>query len=792
MTKFNSVVTYALFFNLLPAIAADKDADSLAPEVDLAKQQTTADNKHSDEKSQNRSHEFSIAFRPMPQSPTYNQCAKRSFTNALDQQTGSDLQPFRLSAAQASSGSPQQVELKGNVRLDNGALQLQSEAFTLNRETSQFEARQAVNLETDSALFSADSVRGNTDSKDAELKQTQFQLKQTGANGKAAAINLIGDDASLTMTELSFSTCPAGDNSWRFYAGHLSVDQQSGWGEAEDLVLRIANVPVFYFPWLRFPVDNRRHTGILPPSTRIDGRNGFEYSQPIYWNIAPNYDATFTPRYLEQRGTQLGVEFRYLGQQHAGESQVEWLDDRAFAESSTDSDASQRWAYATRHTSQFAEHWQLNIDAAGVSDRDYFHDLGSGLSASNRSHLTRYGELGYYSPRLTTTVGWLQFQPLSLTATPYRQLPQANLYWQALPADSKWYANLTLQQSRFRNDDPTLIEADRSLARTQIGYSYTRPWGYVKPEVSYHYARYQQDNIDPALFSPDVTVAVPSYSLDSQLVFQRPTKFGTQTLEPRLFLLRVPYEQQTEVGLYDTRLPEFGFEQLFRNNRFSGFDRVGDTQQASLALTSRLLDADDGTESFRLSLGQSFYADNRRVRLDNSAPELTANKSNLVSEISWHPNNALHIRAAIGFNQQTRDTEQGHTSVIFEPDDNFMVNVSHRFKDFTDSEQEQSDIALFVPLGDRWRMMARWNYDLINRRSLETMAGLEYESCCWSLRLVTRRYLSARLDANGVIIAGQNDLFNDDLLFEFEFKGISGGQQSGLRKQLEDSRWSSY
>ncbi len=792
MTKFNSVVTYAFFFYLLPASAADNDVDSLAPEVELAKQQKIADNKHSDEKSQNRSHEFSIAFQQNLPSLAHNQCAQDYLVSATDKQAGSDPQPFRLTADQASSHSSRKIELKGSVRLDNGALQLQSGAILLDQETSQFEASQAVTVETDSALFSADSVRGNTDSKDAQLERTQFKLKQNGANGQAETINLTGIDANLTMTELSFSTCPAGDNSWRFYAGQLTVDQQSGWGEAEDLVLRIADVPVFYFPWLRFPVDNRRHTGVLPPSTRIDGRNGFEYSQPIYWNLAPNYDATFTPRYLEQRGTQLGMEFRYLGQQHAGESQVEWLNDRAYDDSATGSNRSQRWAYALRHTSQLAEHWQFKIDAAGVSDRDYFHDLGSGLSASNRSHLTRYGELGYYSRRLTTSVGWLQFQPLSLTATPYRQLPQANLHWQALPADSDWYANLTLQQSRFRNDDPSSIEADRSLARTELGYSYTKPWGYVKPEVSYHYARFEQANIDPTQYSSEVTVALPSYSLDSQLVFERQSEFGVQTLEPRLFLLHVPFEQQNNIGLYDTRLPEFGFEQLFRHNRFSGFDRVGDTQQASLALTSRLLDADNGAESLRVSLGQSFYADDRRVQLDRNAPALTANKSNLVSEISWQPNNALQIRAAIGFNQETRDTEQGHTSVIFEPDDNFMVNVSHRFKDFTDSEQEQSDIALFVPLSDRWRMMARWNYDLINRRSLETMAGLEYESCCWALRLVTRRYLSARLDANGVIIAGQNDLFNDDLLFEFEFKGMSGGQQSGLRKQLEDSRWSRY
>ncbi len=763
--------------SLVPVAATELSSSSLISQI--AQQQTneTVNNNQRRGKLQNKGLNSDSQSSPAESKEQSSALCPTNFgpISLVDRSTNEQPTDISLSADSAKSPNENAIELSGNVQLSNVDLHLQSELITLDQEKGEFAAKQSVTIQNNSGQFSAQQATGNINSGEAELTDAQFSLLGNGGNGNADSITLKKNN-QLDLSELNFSTCPQGDNSWRLYADNLTVDRDSGWGEADNVVLRIADVPVFYIPWLKFPIDDQRHTGILPPSIRSSDRNGFDYVQPIYWNIAPNYDATITPRYLENRGTQLGLEFRYLFGQHSGTQQIEFLQDRG-QEDATISD--NRWSYRLQHTGQWLNNWQASIDATGVSDRNYFFDLGTNLSVSNRDHLTRYGEVGYYTSHFESTISWIQFQPLSLTQTPYRQLPQARLWWQ--PTSSIEGVNFQIwgNYSQFRNDDITLPEADRALAAARISYPLEKSWGYIRPSVSIYHRQYDQSTIiEP---SESLSVDVPIVSIDSQIIFERATDSGRQTLEPRLFLLYVPHEEQSEFGLYDTQLPEIRFERLFAENRFTGYDRIGDTQQASVALTSRYFT--DDIEKFSWSVGQAFYFEDRQIALD-SATDLTRKQSDIVSEITWHPSNAWQISAAIGYDASTKETEQGNTSIHFEPDDNLMVNLTHRYKS---SNQEQGELSFFVPLGDRWKAVGRWNYDLINQQSLETMAGLEYESCCWAIRLVSRRYLNARLDANGAIIADQDGRFNQDLLFEFVFKGLSGTGRRGLRSQL-DSR----
>lgn len=707
-------------------------------------------------------------------------------TEASSSEPGSNTlsSATQISADTIQAKGNQQLQLSGNVEVTNAQMKLAAGSVIVDRQQGNFEANDRILMETPHALFSAERVKGGLAQGEAELTQTRFRIHQTGANGTAEHL-AIGADQSMDLSRLTFSTCPEGDNSWRFSASSLTIDNDSGWGEADDMVLKIGGVPVLYFPWLTFPVDDRRKSGLLPPTFSDSTRNGFEYSQPIYWNIAPNYDATITPRYLEHRGTQLGLEFRYLlgddlESRHYGENRVQLLDDRLAQPGDEE-----RWRYEIRHQSRFAEHWRADVQAAGVSDPWYFQDLGNDFATSNLDRLPRFGQLGYFAPELQAGMSLLQFQPLAIATEPYRELPRVHLFWQPLAETLPVQWSLKAEHTQFRSDDPSRIEADRSVLQSRLEYRWASSWGYLKPALKWHHARY--DYADDNRQSQSIDI--PSYSIDSGLIFERTLESGTQTLEPRLFLLYTPFEDQANTALFDTRKHDFSFAQLFRDNRFSGPDRISDEKRAAIALTSRFFD-DEGKETLRVSLGRSYSAQPAKVSLWSEMPADERINSDPVAEFVWHPNNRLLLSADIAYDRQRDETSQGRLSLLYEPKDNFIVNVSHRFKDTETQFLEQSDLAFALPLSEHWRVMGRWQYDLVASRSLETFAGVEYESCCWAIRIFSRRYLSARLDANGGIIPDQSGRFNSDVYLQFIFKGMGGAGQKSLSRQLEDSIWS--
>ncbi|MCO7224438.1 LPS-assembly protein LptD [Pleionea sp. CnH1-48] len=714
-------------------------------------------------------------------------------TSTAVKQAADDL--YKLTAEKVTSSNQQQVVVEGDVELKSAQMTIRAGALTMDRQSSDFSATDKILVETDSALIAADKAEGNSETQEAKLHNTQFRLFEHGGNGKAELIQ-VDSQQMMNLQDLTFTTCPQGDESWRFNASELDIDTEEGWGEAYHLWLKLGEVPVFYLPYLQFPVDDRRHSGLLPPSFSNNSRNGTDISVPFYWNIAPNYDATLTPRFIDRRGTQLGVEFRYLTEGSEGQADIEWLpEDRATV------DESDRWLYQLKHHSNFGQHWRWDIDAAGVSDQDYFLDLGSGLSQTNTDQLKRSGRLTYANNDFHAYLEWLRYQPLALSQEPYRKAPQLGFQWQITEDESPFSWNLRTESTQFDHVNTDQVTAVRHILQSTMTYSLAQEWGYLKPGLQYHLAKYSQDQITDPLLEEDVSLNVPTFSLDTGLVFGREGSRFLQTLEPRVKFIYTPYRDQRNTGIYDTRLPELTYTQLFANNRFSGFDRIGDTQQISLGLSSRFLDKNTGKQKLRVSFGRAYFAEDRLVTLDSDASSdgpILSNKrdnSSILTDIEWNLNDYLKFRTGLLYNSDEQFTERGFFGLQYEPKDNLVVNVTHRYRNQQDPAEpadptkrirsRQSDISFAVPVSDKWSLYGRWNYDWVNVRDIEIFAGFEYESCCWAIRLVKRRYLNIRLDSKGDKIPGQNP-FNNDIFLQFVFKGLGSAGQKKASNLLEE------
>ena len=664
---------------------------------------------------------------------------------------------------QSSDGDSYVLEGEASIRqLDQ---LIRADRFTYARTSTAWTAQGNVRYQDRDMLLSASDASGTTEPNQAKINAARYQLLSSRGNGRAAMVALTDSDhAKLDLA--TFSTCPLDSPGWEFRAADIELDQANGIGRAHDVTFRVGDVPVFWLPYASFPLDDRRKSGFLYPALGYDNQRGFDIAAPYYLNLAPNYDATLTPRLMTQRGLMLGGQFRYLTDSSHGTVEAEWLpNDR-----DTDSQRSLlHWDNSTR----FNANWGATVDLNHVSDDRYFEDFGRSLSIAATTLLPSSAYFRGQGKWWKASIGGDEYQitdsTLPSSVEPYRRLPRATF-----DADHRLLGDL---DAGIRSEYVSFSKDDAVDGRRLDLYPYlalpieTAAW-FVRPELGFRYTSYQIDRDTDK--SPHR--GTPIGSVDAGLRFERALDFGgngyTQTFEPRAYYLRVPYRNQDNLPLFDTQEVPFSFGQLFRSNRFVGADRQMDANNLTVAVTSRLIEDSTGNERVSASIGQIRYFDDQRVQLPGRTPT-DFNGSTYVGELDlrisdrwratfsnqWNPNSEQTELSAVGI--QNRFGKEG------------VFNLSYRFRR---DLLEQADASLLVPLNESWRLVGRWNYSMFDRKTLEAFAGIEHDSCCIAWRLLARRYVH-NLDRD----------MSNALYFELEFKGVGSlGQKTGdfLRRAI--------
>jgi LPS-assembly protein len=642
--------------------------------------------------------------------------------------------PTDISAENLDVSKEKVTVLTGKVELKRGDQWLGTEQLTYQHEAETFVTEGGVNYQDRGLRFVAEKAEGDQKADVIRLDKVRYQFNDNLGNGIADVITLRGDQGRLDGA--TYSTCPPGQRQWEFSASRIDIDQEDAMGTARNATLRLGGVPVLWLPYIRFPTDDRRRTGLLAPKIGYDDRNGFEYEQPIYLNLAPNYDATLTPRWLSERGLMLGGEFRYLTPRHRGEVDATWLPD----DDLTDSD---RGLASWRHRTALGPNWHASANLNHVSDVDYFEDFGESLASTSISTLT--SRAGIYGRGFGWTASlWAQDWQIASPALapgdePYRRLPTAEAAW-SRPLANWLEIGIRAEAVRFQHE--TLAGGNRLDVQPHLSLPFGGAAWYVTPELAWRYTAYSlDDSLVPVGGDDSPNRSVPIMSLDAGAFFERDFDWRggnyLQTLEPRLFYLKVPYRDQDALPLFDTKPLTFGWPGLFRDNRFSGADRQADADQVTLALTTRVLSADDGRELVSAGVGRVHYFDTPRVTVPG-APLLSDEGSAWVAEASL----ALTRHWSLSLAQQwDPDRERTSLSAVrsqWRYGDGGLVNAAYRYRA---DLLEQADVSFVVPVNQRWRLMGRWNYSLRDRQTLEALGGIEWKSCCVAVRVLGRRYI---------------------------------------------------
>lgn len=678
--------------------------------------------------------------------PAYSQEYQCDVANAGDivdkalfgelQSHGSGVIQFEAGNIEAQMGDRPSAIMSGGVLVKQGDRLAGAETAEYDPDTQALTLEGGVRYEDSRSQIKSDSAEFSYSSGHIRFEGADFRLLDGGGRGAASALE-INHEGRLELDDVSYTTCPPGSNDWLLEANDIDLDTENGVGTARSVKLRFQGLPILYAPYISFPIGDARKSGILTPELGSSGRSGRALSIPYYWNIAPNYDATLTPRLLTDRGLQVLSEFRYMTTLHDGTFRFDYLPN----DSKTNTN---RQLLDIDHKTEFANGLRGLIDFRETSDSRYFEDLGNGLSVSSITHLNRSLQFDYYGRRWSVLGRVQDYQTIDDALTPadrpYRRLPQILI-------SGSWPGRALGLRYGF---DGELVYFDRDVGVTgwrldaapQVELPIERPGWFITPGVVLEHTRYELDNVLPGQ-AADPTRTLPIASLDSGLILERTTgssRGRIQTLEPRLLYVHIPYREQSELPVFDTIVPDLNLVQLYRKNRFLGVDRIADTDQLSIGVTSRLLDVSSGRELVTATIGQALYLSTQGVTLPSQAMSTSAS-SDYIAKIRFLLHDNLNFDIGQQWGAGNSGTTQSEARIQYRPQSNKILNLSYRFRK---QSLEQGDVSLSWPMSKSWNVVGRYNYSFRDQQALEQFVGIEYESCCWGLRLVTRRHISTR------------------------------------------------
>lgn len=744
------------------------------------------------------------AYRCPTRPVNYNMCRANAMLSFYDPTMSKDSSVRDTSntyvTAQRVDSSNQSVyHLEGDVKMDRADQRIQADVTDYNNDTTDYDARGNVRYQEVGQLVSSDHMRGNQDASTSIADNVAYQMLTNRGNGVATQGQTLDDQRSRYFNA-TYSTCDVGNHVWEIHAKDIRMDKETGEGVAHDATMYLYNVPFFWLPTFTFPINDDRKTGFLTPTVGNSSRSGFMVSAPYYLNLAPNYDATLDPRIYTDRGVMLASEFRYLVPGSTGQVNVEFLphDNGANDPDSTENTkGTNRWLLKLYDTTHLYGPWSLNAGINLASDRNYLRDFGNDFYTTTTSQLASYtylngaGKWGKAYWNASLGADYYQNADYSLpdSVVQYKRWPRATFNVD-YPINRWLDVGANTEAVAFRKEDS--IEGNRLDLYPYIQADFRGASWFVKPRVAYRYTGYdltgntQQYGYYSPLASGTTSPftsnspsrSLPIVSVDSGLVFDRSTSlFGTsytQTLEPRLYYLYVPYRNQNNLPLFDTNLMSFDTWELFTPNTFSGADRQENANNLSAMLTSRLLD-DNGVERLSASFGQIRYFTQQRVQIpttNNTAPVPTNwSGSDYIIDLSTQLNDDWKLMSQYQWNPNLGLTDLGAITLQKRIKTDGILNFSYRYRRTPGTEQpllEQYDASIVYPVSDRWRLIGHWTYSVLDKKTVEALAGVEHDSCCVALRLVARHYVNTYDYTTALGSA------NTAIMLEVEFKGMGG------------------
>ncbi|KAI3484046.1 hypothetical protein L1887_52940 [Cichorium endivia] len=740
--------------------------------------------------------------------PSYNRPLVSGDTNSL---------PVTITADSSKGTYPDNATFTGNVDINQGNSRLQADEVQLHQKQPEGAAEPVrtvdalgnVHYDDNQVILKGPKAWSNLNTKDTNVWKGDYQMVGRQGRGDADLMKQRGENRYTILENGTFTSCLPGSNTWSVVGSEVIHDREEQVAEIWNARFKLGPVPIFYSPYLQLPVGDKRRSGFLIPNAKYSTSNYFEFYLPYYWNIAPNMDATITPHYIHKRGNIMWEnEFRYLTHAGAGLMELDYLpSDKVFQDEHPTEGDKHRWLFYWQHAGVMDQVWRFNVDYTKVSDSSYFNDFSSKYGSSTDGYATQKFSVGYAVQNFDATVSTKQFQVFSDQSTPtYGAEPQLDVNWyqnDVGPFDTRVYA----QAVHFVNTDSDMPEATRVHLEPTINLPWSNDWASLNTEAKLMATHYQQKNIDNynasrnANLEESVNRTLPQFKMDGKLIFERDMALladgYTQTLEPRMQYLYVPYRDQSKIQNYDSSLLQSDYSGLFRDRTYGGLDRIASANQLTTGVTTRVYD-DAAVERFNVSVGQIYYFTESRTGDDNINWEKDNKTGSLVwaGDTYWRMTDRWGLRGGVQYDTRLDNIATSSAAIEYRRDEDRMVQLTYRYASpeyiqatlpsYAGSEPYKDGIsqvggAASWPIADRWSIVGAYYFDTNANKPADQMVGLQYNSCCYALRVGYERKL------NGWDTQNNQSKYDNVIGFNFELRGLSSNYGLGTQKMLRSN-----
>ncbi|HCC5833240.1 LPS assembly protein LptD [Citrobacter farmeri] len=751
----------------------------------------------------------SLASQCMLGVPSYDRPLVQGETNEL---------PVTINADHAKGNYPDDAVFTGNVDIMQGNSRLQADEVQLHQKEAQgqpepvrtVDALGNVHYDDNQVILKGPKGWANLNTKDTNVWEGDYQMVGRQGRGKADLMKQRGENRYTILENGSFTSCLPGSDTWSVVGSEVIHDREEQVAEIWNARFKLGPVPVFYSPYLQLPVGDKRRSGFLIPNAKYTSKNYFEFYLPYYWNIAPNMDATLTPHYMHRRGGVMWEnEFRYLSQAGAGIMEFDYLNsDRVYSDEHPKDDNSRRWLFYWQHSGVMDQVWRFNVDYTKVSDSTYFNDFDNKYGSSTDGYATQKFSVGYAVQNFDATVSTKQFQVFdTANSNSYSAQPQldVNFYQNDLgPFDTRIYG----QAVHFVNTNDNMPEATRLHLEPTINLPLSNQWGSINTEAKLLATHYQQTNLKwyNANYATDLDDSanrvMPQFKVDGKMVFERDMNMlapgYTQTLEPRAQYLYVPYRDQSGIYNYDSSLLQSDYTGLFRDRSYGGLDRIASANQVTTGVTSRVYD-DAAVERFNVSVGQIYYFTESRTGDDNIQWEKDDQTGSLVwaGDTYWRISERWGLRGGIQYDTRLDSVATSSSSIEYRRDEDRLVQLNYRYASpeyiqatlparYSTAEQYKNGInqvgtVASWPIADRWSIVGAYYYDTNVNKAADQMLGVQYNSCCYAIRVGYERKL------NGWDSNKEHAVYDNVIGFNIELRGLSSNYGLGTKEMLRSN-----
>ena len=739
-----------------------------------------------------------------------------SYDRPLVEGDTNDL-PVTINADSAKGNYPDNATFTGNVDINQGNSRLQADEVQLHQKQPEgaaapvrtVDALGNVHYDDNQVILKGPKAWSNLNTKDTNVWEGDYQMVGRQGRGKADLMKQRGENRYTILENGSFTSCLPGSNTWSVVGSEVIHDREEQVAEIWNARFKLGPVPVFYSPYLQLPVGDKRRSGFLIPNAKYSTSNYFEFYLPYYWNIAPNMDATITPHYIHKRGNIMWEnEFRYLTKAGSGLMEFDYLpSDKVFQDEHPTEGDKHRWMYYWQHAGVLDQVWRFNVDYTKVSDPYYFNDFDSKYGSSTDGYATQKFSVGYAIENFNATVSTKQFQVFNTqTASTYGAEPQLDVNWyqnDVGPFDTRVYA----QAVHFVNTNSDMPEATRLHLEPTINLPLSNDWASLNTEAKLMATHYQQKNVDwynnryGTDLDESVNRTLPQFKMDGKLIFERDMGLlsdgYTQTLEPRMQYLYVPYRDQSKIQNYDSSFLQSDYSGLFRDRTYGGLDRIASANQLTTGVTTRVYD-ESAVERFNVSVGQIYYFTESRTGDDDINWEKDNKTGSLVwaGDTYWRMTDRWGLRGGVQYDTRLDNIATGSAAIEYRRDEDRMVQLTYRYAspeyiqatlpNYANADQYKDGIsqvggAASWPIADRWSIVGAYYYDTNAQKPADQMLGLQYNSCCYALRVGYERKL------NGWDTQNSQGKYDNVIGFNVELRGLSSNYGLGTQQMLRSN-----